>query len=72
MSIERKGKLKVLIHDIEKIGSFFIKDVEHIPSCSISMDCITESMIDTWITMFSVVINNHNFKTVTGKIRLNY
>lgn len=69
MSIEKKGKLKVLVHDVGKTGSFFIKDIEHIPSCSISMDFIIEPMIDTWTTMLSAVINNQHFKTVTGKKR---
>lgn len=67
MSIEKKGKLKVLIHDTGKSESFFIKDIEHIPSCTISMDFITEPMIDTWTTMFTAVITNQNFKTVTGR-----
>lgn len=68
MNIEKKGKLKVLIHDTGKSESFFIKDIEHIPSCTISMDFITEPMIDTWTTMFTAVITNQSFKTVTGRI----
>jgi len=68
MSIEKKGKLKVLVHSTGKIESFFIKDIEHIPSCTISMDFISESMLYTWTTMFSAVINNQCFKTVTGRI----
>jgi len=68
MSIEKKGKLKVLVHSTGKIESFFIKDVQHIPSCTISMDFISESMLYTWTTMFSAVITNQSFKTVTGKI----
>lgn len=67
MSFEKKGRLKVLIHDTGKVESLFIKDIEHIPSCTISMDLITESMIDTWTTMYSAVITNQSFKTVTGK-----
>lgn len=67
MSIEKKGKLKVLIHDTGKSESFFIKDIEHIPSCTISIDFITEPMIDTWTTMFTAVITNQHFKTVTGR-----
>jgi len=68
MSIEKKGKLKVLVHSTGKIESFFIKDIKHIPSCTISMDFISESMLYTWTTMFSAVITNQSFKTVTGKI----
>lgn len=67
MNIEKKGKLKVLIHNTGKSESFFIKDIELIPSCSIYMDFLTESMIDTWTTMFSAVITNQCFKTVTGR-----
>lgn len=67
MSIEKKGKLKVLVHKTGKTESLFIKDVEHIPSCIISMDFITDHMIDTWTTMFSAVITNQSFKTVTGR-----
>lgn len=66
MSIEKKGKLKVLLHNSGKTESFFIKDVEHISGCKISMDFITDSMIDTWTTMFCAVITNQSFKTVTG------
>jgi len=66
MNIEKKGKLKVLVHNTGKPESFFIKDVEHIPSLTISMDFLTESMINTWTTMFSAVINNQSFKNVTG------
>lgn len=69
MSIERKGKLKVFVHDTGKTESFFIKDIDHIPSCTISMDFITDSMIDTWTAMFSAVITNQSFKTVTGKYK---
>lgn len=71
ISIEKKGKLKLLVHEIGKIGNYFIKDIEHIPSCSIAMDFITEPMIDTWTTMFSAVITYQNFKTVTGKKSIN-
>lgn len=67
MSIEKKGKLKVLVHDTGKTESFFIKDIEHIPNCTISMEFLAESIIDTWIIMFSAVITNQSFKTVTGK-----
>jgi len=67
ISIEKKGKLKLLIHDTGKIESFFVKDVEHIPSCTISIDIITEPMLDTWTTMFSAVITNQSFKTITGR-----
>lgn len=67
MSIEKKGRLKVLVHNNKKTESIFIKDIEHIPSCTISMDFITEPMIDTWTKMFSAVIINQNFKTVTGR-----
>ncbi|XP_050522470.1 E3 ubiquitin-protein ligase HERC2 [Daktulosphaira vitifoliae] len=66
LEIEKKGKLKVLVHSSAKIDSFFIKDVENIPTCKIAMDFMVESMIDTWAKMFSVVINNQLFKTVTG------
>lgn len=68
MSIEKKGKLKVLVHSTGKIESFFIKDIEHIPNCTISMDFLSESMLYTWTTMFSAVITNQSFKTVTGRI----
>lgn len=68
MGIEKKGKLKVLVHSTGKIESFFIKDIEHIPSCTISMDFLAESMLYTWTTMFSAVITNQSFKTVTGRI----
>lgn len=68
MSIEKKGKLKVLVHSTGKTESFFIKDIENIPSCTISMDLISESMLYTWTTLFSAVINNQSFKTVTGRI----
>lgn len=67
MNIERKGKLKVLLHNTGKIESFFIKDVDHISSCKMSMDFITDSMIDTWTALLSAVITNQSFKTVTGK-----
>ncbi|XP_060835591.1 E3 ubiquitin-protein ligase HERC2 isoform X3 [Rhopalosiphum padi] len=66
MSIEKKGKLKVLVHNTGQTESFFIKDIEHIPSCTISLDFISESMLYTWTTMFSAVITNQSFKTVTG------
>jgi len=68
MSIEKKGKLIVLVHGTGKTESFFIKDIEHIPSCTISMDFISESMLYTWTTLFSAVITNQSFKTVTGRI----
>lgn len=67
MSIEKKGKLKVILHNTGKTESVFIKDVEPISGCKISMDFVTDSMIDTWTTMFSAVITNQCFKTVTGK-----
>lgn len=67
MNIEKRGKLKVLIHNTGKTESLFIKDVEHVLNCTISTDFITESMIDTLTTMFSAVISNQSFKTVTGK-----
>lgn len=66
MNIEKKGRLKVFLHNVGKTESVFIKDVEHIPSCTIYMDFINESMIDTWTTMVSAVISNQSFKTVTG------
>lgn len=69
MCVEKKGKLKVLVHDIGKPESFFINDIEHVPSSTmaIPMDFLTESMIDTWTRMFSAVICNQSFKTVMGK-----
>ncbi|XP_050428032.1 E3 ubiquitin-protein ligase HERC2 [Adelges cooleyi] len=66
MSIEKKGKLKALERDTGRVDIFFIKDVHCVPSCTIASDFFAESMIDTWIAMFSVVLNNQFFKTVTG------
>lgn len=68
MSIEKKGKLKVLIHSTGKTESFFVKVIEHISSCTISMDFMSESMLSTWTTLFSAVITNQSFKTVTGRL----
>lgn len=67
MNIEKRGKLKVLIHNTGKTESWFIKNVEHVPNCTIFMDFITDSMIDTLTLMFSAVITNQSYKIVTGK-----
>jgi len=61
MCIEKKGKLKVLVHNTGKPESFFIKDIEHIPSVTISMDFLTESTIDTWTKLFSAVMTYEHF-----------
>jgi len=67
MCIEKKGKLKVLVHNTGKPESFFIKDIEHIPGVTISMEFLTESMIDTWTKLFSAVITNQDFNNIMGK-----